>query len=126
MTIYGKEKLYNDLLQLEYPVDYINDSNGVEYVVINEYNITIGQFKGRVIDLAIPVPKDYPRTAGPCIHVKSVPILLNNLDTIKGKRNIVNSNLGSEWRYWSFRFNISQDNPTQDLMSQINGIFRNI
>ena len=126
MIIYGKERLYNDLQQMGHLVEYINDSKGLEYVTIKDYKIDIGQFKGRVIDLSIPAPKDYPRTAGPCIHVKSNPILLNNSDSIPNKRNIINSNLGEEWRYWSFRFNLSSENPTQDLIAQINGIFRNI
>jgi hypothetical protein len=126
MTVYGKERLYNDLQQIGHIVDVLTDHKKIEYVVIKDYSITTGQFHGRVIDLAIPVPKDYPRTVGPCIHVKSNPILLNNIDSIKGKRNIINSSLGPEWKYWSFRFNISPENPTVDLLSQINGIFRNI
>ena len=124
--MYGKERLYNDLQQMGFSIDYMSDSKGIEYVTIRDYNIDIGQFKGRVIDLSIPVPKDYPRAVGSCIHVKSEPILLNKTDSIPKKRNIIDSNLGNEWRYWSFRFNLSPENPTQDLISQINGIFRNI
>lgn len=126
MNLYGKERLFIDLQQLGHLVEYLNDTKGNEFVVIRDYCINVGQFKDRIIDLALPAPKDYPRIVGPCVHVKSNPILFDNSDTIKGKRNIINSPLGGEWRYWSFRFNISQDNPTEDLMSQINGIFRNI
>lgn len=126
MSEYGKERLYNDLISDGYSAEYLKDSKGMDYVVITEYVIQFGIFKGQEIALAIPVPKDYPRTAGASIHVKSDPHLLDNKDTIKGKRNIINSNLGNEWRYWSFRFNLSSENPTNDLMSQINGIFKNI
>ncbi|MBS2101197.1 hypothetical protein [Carboxylicivirga linearis] len=126
MSVYGKERLYNDLISDDYSVEYLTDSKGMDYVAITEYEIQFGIFKGQGIALAIPVPKDYPRTAGASIHVKSNPHLLDCKDTIAGKRNIINSNLGNEWRYWSFRFNLSAENPTKDLMSQINGIFKNI
>lgn len=126
MSEYGKERLYNDLISDGYSPEYLRDTKGMDYVVITEYVIQFGIFKGQVIALAIPVPKDYPRTTGASIHVKSNPHLLDNKDTIKGKRNIIYSNLGNEWRYWSFRFNLSSENPTNDLMSQINGIFKNI
>lgn len=126
MSEYGKERLYNDLITDGYSVEYMSDSKGLDYVIITEYVIQFGIFKGQGIALAIPVPTDYPRTTGASIHVKSDPLLLDNKDTIKGKRNILNSNLGSDWRYWSFRFNLSSENPTNDLMSQINGIFKNI
>ncbi|PKP08608.1 MAG: hypothetical protein CVU09_14785 [Bacteroidetes bacterium HGW-Bacteroidetes-4] len=126
MSEYGKERLYNDLISDGYSPEYLSDNKGMDYVVITEYVVQFGIFKGQEIALAIPVPKDYPRTAGASIHVKSNPHLLDIKDTIKGKRNIINSNIGNEWRYWSFRFNLSPENPTNDLMSQINGIFKNI
>jgi len=122
----GKEKLFDDLIILGYQVEHISDSKGNNYVVIKDFSIPIGQFAGRNIDLAIPVPNDYPRVVGPCIHIKATPQLLDNKDTIKGKRNIINSPLGNDWKYWSFRFNLSPQNPTKDLISQIHGIFKNI
>lgn len=126
MSEVGKERLFNDLKNLGYQVEFLIDNKGTNYVVIREFLIPMGQFEGRIIDLAIPVPNDYPRVAGPCIHIRAMPQLLDNKDTIKGKRNIINSPLGSEWKYWSFRFNVSQENATKDLMVQINGIFKNI
>lgn len=124
MTEYGKVRLYNDLVSDGYIVEFANDNAGIDYVVIKDYMIEFGNFAGQVIDLGIPAPKDYPRVAGACIHIKSIPHILDKKDTIPGKRNILDSKLGSEWRYWSFRFNLSSANPTKDLMSQINGILR--
>ena len=126
MTVYGKERLFTDLQQMGYNVEKVNDAKGIDYVIIRDYFITIGKFLGKVIDLAIPVPKDYPRVSGSSIHLKSNPHLLDKTDTIKGKRNIIDSPLGDDWRYWSFRFQVSPENPSQDLLSQINGIFRSI
>ncbi|MBI6117965.1 E2/UBC family protein [Salegentibacter maritimus] len=123
---YGTERLIDDLQALGYKVVPVVANNGKKFVQIDKYEVKVGQFKGRVIDLAIPAPNQYPRSVGPSIHVKSDPMLLDKKDTIKGTRNIINSPLGEPWRYWSFRFNLNAQDPTKDLISQINGIFKNI
>lgn len=123
---YGAVRLIEDLEFLGYNVVAVEAPNGNKYVQIDNYEVKVGQFKGRVIDLAIPAPDQYPRSVGPSIHVKSDPILMDKKDTIPGTRNIINSPLGEPWRYWSFRFNLNAQDPTKDLMSQINGIFKNI
>lgn len=123
---YGTERLIEDLEALGYNVVPVVASDGKKFVQIGNYEVKVGQFKGRVIDLAIPAPDQYPRSVGPSIHIKSDPMLLDNKDTIQGIRNIINSPLGEPWRYWSFRFNLDSQDPTKDLMSQINGIFKNI
>lgn len=122
----GKERLFNDLKNMGFQVEHVVDSKGRSYVVILEFLIPIGQFLGMTIDLALPVPNDYPRVVGPCIHVRAAPQLLDNKDTVKGKRNIINSPLGNDWKYWSFRFDVSGVDPTKDLIAQVNGIFKNI
>lgn len=126
MSIYGSVRLIADLRLLEHQVNIIDNIGGIDYVVVCNYLISVGQFSDRVIDLAIPTPKEYPRAIGSSIHIKSNPHLLDYNDTIPRKRNIIESPLGEKWRYWSFRFQINPENPTKDLMSQINGIFRNI
>ena len=127
MSHYGKERLFNDLILLGYQIiEHVQATNGQDYVVIKSYEIEHGIFEGRIIDLALHAPKEYPRTIGPSIQVKSSPHLLEKHDSIPKKRNVIDSPLGSEWRYWSFRFSLNQNDPTKDLMTQINGIFRNI
>lgn len=124
MIEYGPIRLMEDLKILGYSCELVVGSNGQKFVQIENYDINVGQFKERVIALAIPAPDQYPRTVGPSIHIKSDPHLLDKKDTIQGRRNIINSPLGEDWRYWSFRFNLNIENPTKDLMSQINGIFK--
>ena len=126
MSSYGIERIIVDLQHLDYTIDVFRNVSNIDYVVIRNFHISLGQFKDRSIDLAIPIPKDYPRTIGSSIHIKSEPILLDYNDTVSGKRNIIKSPLGEDWRYWSFRFQINPVNPTKDLISQINGIFKNI
>lgn len=127
MSQYGKERLFNDLVLLGYRlIEHVHLTNGQDYVVLRDFKIEHGIFKDSVIDLALLAPKEYPRTVGPSIQVKSNPHLLDKKDSVSGKRNIIDSPLGAEWRYWSFRFMLSPNDPTKDLMTQINGIFRNI
>jgi hypothetical protein len=126
MIKYGPSRLTEDLQNLGYSINSISASNGKDFVQIENYKVKTGRFEGRVIDLAIPAPNEYPRTVGPSIHIKSDPVLLDKQDTLHNKRNIIESPLGGQWRYWSFRFNLNSENPTKDLMSQINGIFKNI
>jgi hypothetical protein len=124
--MYGAQRLLADLTALKYTdVSLINDSKGLEYVKISKYEVQIGRFIGRVIDLAIPAPSDYPRTVGASIHIKSDPQLLEK-QNVPNRFNIIDSNLGPEWKYWSFRFTAEEVEPTKNLMEEINGVFQRI
>jgi len=124
--LYGKERLLDDLRKMDFNVEPLADTKTNDYILIRDYNINVGPFIGKMVDLALPVPNDYPRTVGSSLHIRSSPQLLDFQDTIPGKRNIIKSDLGDDWRYWSFRFNLDPENSTLDFISQINGIFRNI
>lgn len=124
---YGIERMLEDL-EIE---GFMNtrcqkDSTSNNHAIIPEYEISMGRFSGRIIELAIPCPDDYPRSIGTCIHVKSSPLLLDVSNSLKDVRNITLSKLGEDWRYWSFKLRLQEDEPTKHLMHQINGIFRNI
>lgn len=124
---YGIEAFKLDLEALSY-TDLITKKGNdqVDFLVIPSFIVPIGRFEGRVIDLAIPVPGDYPRTVGASIHIKSNPQLLEKSDSLTSVRNIIDSSLGEEWRYWSFRFIPQIENTAENLMHQINGVFKNI
>lgn len=125
--IYGANRLLQDLTALNYEgLSVISDSSGQAYLKISGYEVELGRFAGQIIDLAIPVPQDYPRTVGSSIHICSEPQLLEKQDSIPNVRNITDSNLGAKWRYWSFRFLATENLTSKNLMEQINGVFRNI
>jgi len=126
MNSYGKERMINDLVSLGYRVVEHLPANNQDYVVIRDYEIEFGRFRGKVIDLGLLAPVDYPRTIGSCLQVKSTPHLLLKEDNAPGKINVLDSPLGAAWKYWSFRLKIYPDDPTKNIMAQINGIFRNI
>lgn len=122
--IYGIERLKQDLVENCFEGVYtLSDPTGINYAVIPNFIIKAGSFAERVIELAIPAPADYPQSFGASIHVKADPVLFE-IGNVQNVRNIVASNIGPAWQYWSFRFNLRPSNPTLELISQINEIFK--
>jgi hypothetical protein len=124
---FGPERLTRDLIEEGYPdAGIVRGSDGHVYVVTQRYEVLHGRFAGRTIGLGVLAPGDYPRTVGSSIHVHSNPILLDQGDTIPGRRNITASALGPEWRYWSHNFGWNGERGTRRLLSQINEIFQHV
>lgn len=119
------QKFLDDLVA-GYAPELATDSNGQQFAIIRNYQIELGRFAGKLIDLGLPAQLDYPRMVGQSIHVKSDPILLEKSDSVAGIRNIIDSSLGGEWRYWSFRFTAHPEETAKQLMVQINGVFKRI
>lgn len=121
---FGVTRLVEDLNLLGFnEVSVIKDSTGQDYAQIKNFEVPAGSFTGRIIDLAIPAPPQYPQLFGASIHLKTNPHLVP-FGFVQNVRNVINSNLGAEWQYWSYCFHLNPSNPTSQLMSQINGIFR--
>jgi hypothetical protein len=95
---------------------------GVPFVLLLDFEITLGRFAGRIIDLGLQATPDYPRTVGSALHVRADPQLLE-LGKVPNKRNIVASALGPEWLYWSHRFLWDEERSARQLLSQINRVF---
>lgn len=124
--IYGPERLIADLQNLGYKqVKLVTGTDGSRYAMIPSYEIQLGRFVGRVIDLAIPATPNFPQSVGASIHVRTDPQLLDYKDSAPNVRNIITSALGNEWRYWSYNFNWTAERTARRLMSQINRIFEN-
>jgi len=121
---FGHERLIEDLKGLGFDqVSVIKDTGNTTYALIPNYEIPAGSFAGQLVDLAIPAPADFPRSTGSSIHLRKVPHLVG-FGNVPVLRNVIPSNLGTQWQYWSYRFIINSTCPTSQLMSQINGIFR--
>jgi hypothetical protein len=122
---FGIERLLQDLKDIGFAnAEPISDNNNAQYVVLKNFEVPVGRFAGRIIDLAIPAPSDYGRNVGSAIHVRSSPHLLDKPDSVPGVKNIVESALGGDWRYWSHRFIYHPGETTQRLMYQINSVLR--
>ena len=120
---FGVERLCDDLAVLGFKAEQFEDEQKNLFVIVREYVIELGRFTGRVIDLGLLIPSNYPQGVGSGIHVKSAPHLLDTGDTLPKVRNITGSSLGPEWRYWSKNFGWNGERSTGQLMSQINEIF---
>lgn len=62
--MYGPERLLKDIAGLGYAAEKIV-RNGATFVVIPNYEILLGKFQGRVIDLGIQATNDFPITVAP-------------------------------------------------------------
>ena len=123
--MYGIERLMADLRDLGYEVQEVMAPNGQKFVVVPSFPVPGGRFADRVIDLGLQGTPDFPRTVSSAIHVRANPQLYDCRDTVPNVRNITQSVLGPDWRYWSHNFGWQGERSARRLMSQVNGIFLN-
>ncbi len=121
--IYGPARMVAELKELGYAPEQVQARDENQYVVLKEYVIELGRFAGRVIDLAFLATADFPRTVASAIHIRANPQLYEKSDSVQNVRNITNSGLGPEWRYWSKNFCWNNERSMRRLLSQINTIF---
>ena len=123
--MYGIERLLADLRDLGYEVQEVTAPNGQKFVVVASFPVPAGRFAERVIELGLQGTPDFPRTVASAIHVRADPQLYDYRDTVPNVRNITQSVLGPDWRYWSHNFGWQGERSARRLMSQVNGIFLN-
>ncbi len=120
--INGAERLVADIQALGYTVE-TRTINGSVFAVLPEYEVAVGQFAGRVIDLGIQATADFPRSVQAAIHVRAEPQLYE-MHSVPNVRTVMASQLGADWRYWSHNFGwAGEERTARRLMSQINTIF---
>lgn len=124
VSFFGPERLLKELVDLGYEPELVTDKGGQQYVILRKYEVPLGRFSGKLIDLGLLATSDFPKSVGASIHVRAAPQLFEKSDTQANVRNIIDSGLGAEWRYWSKNFNWNQQQQTaRRLMAQIAGIF---
>ena len=121
--IFGPDRLRGDLAAIGFHAERVSAHDGTPFVVIGGFEVPCGRFVDRVIDLGLQATADYPLTIASAIHVRSDPHLLDISDTVPGRRNIVESALGPEWRYWSHNLGWSEPKTGRRLISKVNKVF---
>jgi hypothetical protein len=123
MLVYGAARLLADLAALGFMAELHTVPAGPEFVIIRKYEVEVGRFAGRVIDLGFQATPDFPKTVASAIHVRAAPQLFEVKDNIPNVRNVQPSVLGDEWRYWSKNFGWTEERTARRLMTQVNSVF---
>ncbi len=120
---FGITRMIGDLKALGFnKVEAVTASDGTPFAVLRGFEIKLGRFAGRAIDLALPAPPNFPQGVGAAIHVSTAPHLLPD-GSVAGHHNVIASPLGAEWRYWSHNFGWTGERTTRELLAQVNRIF---
>ena len=125
VSYFGPDRFTEELATLGYQPELIVASDKNKYAILREYVIPLGKFTGRIIDLGMLATSDFPISVTSALHVRAKPQLYEKSDTVPNVRNILDSVLGMEWRYWSINFNWEKGYSTRRLMSKINTVFQN-
>jgi hypothetical protein len=125
VSYFGPERFLEELTALGYQPELIVASDDNKYAILRDYEIPLGKFGGRKIDLGMLATNDFPISVTSAIHVRADPQLYEKTDTVANVRNITDSKLGQEWRYWSINFNWKKGYSTRRLLSKINTVFQN-
>jgi Multiubiquitin/Prokaryotic E2 family E len=125
VSYFGPDRFADELRALGYEVELVVASDGNKYVIIRDYVVPLGRFSGRKIDLGMLATNDFPISVTSAIHVQANPQLFEKADTVPNVRNITDSKLGSEWRYWSINFKWEKGHSTRRLMSKVHTVFQN-
>ena len=125
VSYFGPDRFTEELVTLGYQPKLIVASDNNKYAILREYVIPLGKFAGRIIDLGMLATSDFPISVTSALHVRAKPQLYEKSDTVPNVRNILDSVLGMEWRYWSINFNWEKGYSTRRLMSKINTVFQN-
>lgn len=121
--MFGIERLLVGLRELGHNAVEIRASDGTPFAMISPYEIAVGRFADRSIELALQAMPDFPNSVASAIHVRANPQLYTIGENGNGARNITTSILGGDWAYWSNNFGWNSERSVRRLMSQVNGIF---
>ena len=125
VSYFGPDRFAEELVTLGYQPELLVASDNNKYVVLRDYPVLLGKFSGRIIDLGMLATSDFPISVSSALHVRADPQLYEKADTVPKVRNILDSILGMEWRYWSVNFKWEKGYSTRRLMSKINTVFQN-
>lgn len=125
VSYFGPDRFVDELIELGYKPELIVASDNNKYTILSGYEVLLGKFIGKKIDLGMLATNDFPMSVTSAIHVRANPQLFDKKDTVNNVRNITDSVLGPEWRYWSINFNWQKGASTRRLMSKINTVFQN-
>jgi len=93
------EDFYVYLVSLNFSVSRGNTVDGKAFFIVADYEVMYGQNHGKKIEIAFPIPLDYPTTAPYGMHIKLPHNLTGNITSVGS------SPLGPNWQFWSRKVN---------------------
>ncbi len=111
-----------------YAVDQPVDANGKSWCVVKDFGISGGRFSGKVIEIAIPVPPDFPVTPPGGLFVSPRLADEQTLQNVQVGDEAIAA-LGGAWQYWSRPFMDGKwdaQNPGRGLVIYWNTVFANV
>ena len=90
----NNQELEQYFVELGWDVGTIRGQDGLDYLVIRNYDIRAGVLRGRRVDVAIQKVHTVPYTPPPAIHTRPALVDMNRFRTQA-------SGIGPEWQYWS-------------------------
>lgn len=98
----GLERFVEDFRAMGWTVDGPLQSGGLRWAIIHEFIVPAGRFSGRVIDVAIPAPDDFPATPPGGLYVSPDLIPVNEMGGLSvHDRAGETAGLPGRWQYWS-------------------------
>lgn len=88
------------LCGLDLVVEAAQDSSGHPYIVVRNFVIPCGPLAGRTCDVALARCQTIPYVVPPAIHTRPAMVPMD----MAGPNKTQQSALGTEWQYWSRRF----------------------
>jgi hypothetical protein len=101
--------LENYVQSLGYQVETVLDASNVPYMVVHDFTITRGSLAGTTCDVALARSQNVPYLCPPAVHTRPALVPMDMVGPLRTQ----GSPLGSDWQYWSRRFDPS---PTPKLI----------
>lgn len=126
----GVERFLNDAAAKNLVVHGPITSGGMSWVVVDGFEVMVGKYAGQIVQIAVPVPQDFPMTppsglyVSPCI----MPVSEMGARNVHDRSNETVSLPGS-WQYWSRPVPSGTwrtECPIKRLIAHWNAVFANV
>ena len=97
----GVERLMVDLRTVGQTVEGPFDSGNLRWLIVRSYPIPTGRFAGQVVNVAVPVPGDYPQTPPGGLYVNARLVPQAEMAGLHVHDRPETAQLPGEWQYWS-------------------------
>lgn len=129
MTI-GVDRLLAELRSVGQAVDGPIASNGWRWVLIGKFEVIGGRFTGQIVQVAVPVPDDFPATPPGGFYVSPKIVPADQMAALNvHDRSNETAGIPGDWQYWSRPIppgTWKPTNPSRRLITHWNAVMCNV